>query len=132
MFFFFFFLFGHLIPTFVLHVELQMKGICLLEKGLRPGCCELIIIITDYIRNTSHRIQSGIRTRDLSISRRPLCHLSYRASVSDHGFLGMLQGHKNLFYPDFNVYVFYDSFESNFMYVSLAFIDEINFISLSK
>ena len=49
-FFFIFFLFGHLIPTFVLHVELRMKGICLLEKGLRPGCGELIIIITDYIR----------------------------------------------------------------------------------
>ena len=28
----------------------------------------------------SHRIQSGIQTRDLSISRSPLCHLNYHAS----------------------------------------------------
>ena len=31
------FLLDPLIPTFVLHVELQMKGICHLGKGLRPG-----------------------------------------------------------------------------------------------
>ena len=36
----FFFFFDHLIPTFVPHVELRMKGICLLEKGPRPGRCE--------------------------------------------------------------------------------------------
>ena len=38
-------------------------------------------IITALLRNTSHRIQSGIRTRDLSTSRRPLWHLGYRALV---------------------------------------------------
>ena len=53
-----------------------------------PSYYHVIIIITDYIRNTSHRIQSGIRTRDLSISRRPLCHLSYRASVTRYLNIG--------------------------------------------
>ena len=34
------FLLDHLIPTFVLHVQFRMKGICLQEWGLRPGHCE--------------------------------------------------------------------------------------------
>ena len=34
------FLLDHLVPTFILHVEFWMKGICLLELGLRPSHCE--------------------------------------------------------------------------------------------
>ena len=43
-----FFSLDHLIPTFVLDVEFREKGICLLEKGLKPGHCEPLSQETIY------------------------------------------------------------------------------------